>query len=71
MYNAYEKSLVFAFGSPKSGKFLKKITMELVLKSFSGRNNSAEVPRFVFPNSLPYDLEESREFKALISSVWG
>ena len=39
--------------------------MELVLKSFSARNNSVEAP------VLPYDLEELREFRALISWVLG
>ena len=46
---------------------MNKFTVELVLKSFSGRNNSVEVPGFAFSNSFPYDLEESRECRALIS----
>ena len=39
--------------------------MDLVLKSFSARNNSVEDP------VLPYDLEELREFRAWISSALG
>ena len=40
--------------------FFGKFTAELVWKSFSGRNNSLEPPDFLFSNSLPYGLEESR-----------
>ena len=47
--------------------FFEKFTLELVLISFSGRNNSVEAPGFLFSNSLSYDLEESGEFRALIS----
>ena len=46
-----------------------KLTAEQVLKSFSSRNNSLKPPVFGFSNSLPYGLEESREFRALIRWV--
>ena len=42
--------------------------MQQVLKLFSGRNNSLV---FGFSNSLSYGLEESREWRALISWVLG
>ena len=45
----------------------EKFTVKVVLKSFSGRNNFVEAPGFGFSNSLPYDLEKSGEFRALIS----
>ena len=45
--------------------------MELFLKSFLGRNNSLDPPVFGFFNSLPYGLEESRKFIALIIWVLG
>ena len=48
------------FQASKSGSFFGKCYVELVWKSFSGRN------RFLFSNSLLYDLEESRELRALI-----
>ena len=41
--------------------FFFKFAAELVWKSFSGRNNFLEPPVFLFPNSLPYGLEELRE----------
>ena len=41
--------------------FFSKFTGDLVLKSFSGRNNSVEALGFGLSNSLPYDLEEFRE----------
>ena len=47
----------------------EKLTLELVLKSFSGKNNPVEAPGFRFCNTVPYDLEELREFRALISWV--
>ena len=47
----------------------EKLTLELVLKPFSGKNNSVEASGFQFCNSVPYDLEELREFRALISWV--
>ena len=43
--------------------------MELALESFSGRNNSVEISVFRFANTLPYDLEETREFRALINWI--
>ena len=49
--------------------FLKKFTVEQVLKSFSGRNNSQKSPIFEFFDSLLYDLEKSKELRALISSL--
>ena len=39
----------------------QEFTLEQVLKSFSGRNNSLEPHIFGSSNSLPYGLEESRE----------
>ena len=44
----------------KSGCFIGKLTVEQVLKSFSGRNNSLKPPVFGFCNSLPYDPEIAR-----------
>ena len=46
---------------PKSGCFFGKIFVKLVWQSFLGRNNFLEPPVFLFSNSLPYGLEESRE----------
>ena len=42
------------------------ITVEQVLKSFSGRNYSLRPPVFAFCDSLLFGLEESRELRALI-----
>ena len=50
--------------------FFSKFTVDLVLKSFSGRNNSAEALVFGLSNSLPYDLEESREFREGHVNFW-
>ena len=47
--------------------FFGKFTVEQVLKSFSGRNNSLKPPVFWSCDSLPYDLEKSKELRALIS----
>ena len=75
---AYEKNILarvsclwFISRPPKSGCFFGKFTAELVLKSFSGRNNSLMSPVFGFRDSLPFGLEESREVRALIRWVWG
>ena len=57
--------------SPKSGCCFGKFTVEQVLKSFSGRNNSLKPPDFEFCDSLPCDLEESIELRALSSWVLG
>ena len=43
--------------------------MEQVLKSFPGRNNFLKPPVFGFCDSLPHDLEESIELRALTSWV--
>ena len=51
--------------SPKSRWFFREFFVDLVRKSFSGRNNSREPPVFWFSDSLPYVLEESRELRAL------
>ena len=51
--------------------FFGKFTVEKVLKSFSGRNNSLNPPVFGFCDSLPFGLEESRELRALIRWVLG
>ena len=51
--------------------FSGKLTVEQVLKSFLGRNNSLTLPVFGFCDSLPQDLEESLELTALISWVLG
>ena len=53
--------LWFVSRPPSSEGIFEKFTVELVLKSLSGRNKSLEAPVFGFSNSLPYDLEESRE----------
>ena len=53
----------------KNGSFFWKFTVELVWKSFSGKNTSLKVSIFLFFNSLLYGLEESRELWILIS--WG
>ena len=45
--------------------FFGKLTVEQVLKSFSGRNNSLKPPVFGFSNSFLYGLEESRELSCL------
>ena len=49
----------------------RKFTVEQVLKSFSGRNNSLEFHVFWFSNSLPHGLVEPRKLRALISWVLG
>ena len=56
---------------PKSECFDGKFTEEQVLKSFSGRNNSLKPLVFGFCDSLPFDLEESRELRVLIRWFWG
>ena len=38
----------------------QQYTVDQVLKSFSGKNNSLESHFFGFSNSVPYGLEESR-----------
>ena len=53
--------LSFVSRPPKTGYFFGKFNAELVLKSFSGRNKSLETPVVGFFNSVPHDLEESRE----------
>ena len=55
----------------KSGCFFGKFTVQQVLKSFSGRNNSLEPSIFGCSDSLPYGLEESKELRAFISWVLG
>ena len=49
--------------------FFGKFTVEQVLKSFLGRNNSQEPLAFGFCGSLPHDLEESIELRAIITWV--
>ena len=39
-----------------------EFTVELVLKSFSGKGSSLELHVFKFSDSLPYGLEEIGEF---------
>ena len=58
-------SLVW-FQVSKIWMFFGKFMVELILKSFSGRNNSLEVPIFGFYNSLPYNLKKSLEFRAFL-----
>ena len=55
----------------KSGCFFGKFTVEQVLKSFSGRNSFLKSSVFGFYNTLSYDLEKSKELRALISWVLG
>ena len=55
---------------PKSGCFFGKFFVELFCKSLSGKNSSPEHLAFWFSNSLPYGLEESREFRDLIRWVF-
>ena len=43
--------------------------MEQVLKSFSGRNSFLKSSVFGFYDTLSYDLEKSKELRALISWV--
>ena len=47
------------FQASKIWTFFENLTVELVLKLFSGRNNSLEPPVFLFSNSGLYGLEES------------
>ena len=61
-------SSVLVSWSPKSRYFFGKFTIELVWKSFSGRNNSLEPSVFWFSNGRLYDLEES--IKRVESFVW-
>ena len=58
------------FQVSKIWTFSGKFTAELILKSFSGRSNSIEAPVFGFSDSLPYDLEESIEFRAFLVGFW-
>ena len=73
--NIYVKNNFFmclvGFQASKIKKFFGKFTVKLVRKSFSGKNYSLDPFVFWFSNSLPYDLEESREFLMLISWVLG
>ena len=46
-------------------------SVKQVLKPLSGRYNSLEIFGFGLYNNLLYVLEESREFRALISWVLG
>ena len=46
------------FQASKIWVFFGKKFLELVWKSFSGRNSSLEHPVFLFCNSLPYGLKE-------------
>ena len=62
---AWGSYLWFVSKSPKYGCFFGKFNVELVLKSFSVRNNSVEAP------VLPYGLKELKEFRALISWILG
>ena len=61
-------SSVLVSWSPKSRYFFGKFTIELVWKSFSGRNNSLEPSVFWFSNGRLYDLKES--IKRVESIVW-
>ena len=45
--------------------------MGLFWKSFLGRNSSLDLPAFLFSNSLPYGLEDSKELRPLIRRVLG
>ena len=49
--------------------FFGKFTVEQVLKSFSGRNSFLKSSVFGFYDALSYDLEKSKEWRALISWV--
>ena len=62
---------LFGFQAFKTWIFLRKFTLQQVLKSFFGRNNSVELSVYGFSNSLSYGLEESREWRALISQILG
>ena len=62
---------IMDFQSSKTWMFFGTYSMELFWKSPSGRNSSWEPPVFWFSNSLPYDLEESRELRDLIRWVLG
>ena len=62
--------LRLVFRSPKSEYFLEKFIVELVWKSFSGRNNSLEPPVFLFCSSRFYGLEESRWLRAWLNGFW-
>ena len=55
------------FQASKISIFLGSNTVKQVLKPFSDRYNSLELPGFRLYNSLLYVLEESRELRALIS----
>ena len=63
-------SLVY-FQVLKVWTFFGKFTVELILKSFSGRSNSVSAFVFRFSNNRLYDLEESIEFKTFINWVLG
>ena len=56
---------------PKFVWLFGKFTAEQDLKSFLGRKDSIKPPFFVFYDSLPFGLQESRELRALIRWVWG
>ena len=43
----------------------------LLQSKFSGKNNSLQSPDLGFYDSLPYDLEKSKELRALISWFLG
>ena len=68
-------SLIFiffvCFQASKNWIIFGKFNADVVLKSFSGRNKSLEAPVFGFFHSFPHNLEESREYRALIRWVLG
>ena len=59
------------FQASKIWMFFGKFTVEQVLKSFSGRNSFLKSSVFGFYDTLSYDLEKSKELRALISWVLG
>ena len=59
------------FQASKIWMFFGKFTVEQVLKSFSGRNSFLKSAVFGFYDTLSYDLEKSKELRALISWVLG
>ena len=59
------------FQAFKIWMFFEKFTVEQVFKSFSGRNNTLKSPVFGFCDSLPNDLEKSKELRPFISWLLG
>ena len=65
------KSEFYVFGWFPGLQNLDVFLKNLLQSKFSGKNNSLQSPDLGFYDSLPYDLEKSKELRALISWFLG